>query len=79
MYGAKGIPEDMLRKAASMGVCKINIDSDLRIAMTGVIRQCLTLTPEVFDPRKYLGKSRDVIQKMVEDKIINTLGSNNKN
>lgn len=79
ILGAKGVPENILREAASKGVCKINIDSDIRIAMTGTIRECFALTPEVFDPRKYLGDSRDVIQNMIEDKIINTLGSNNKN
>ena len=51
--GAKGVPEDMLRKAATMAVCKINIDSDIRLAMTANIRECFTNKPEVFDPRTY--------------------------
>ncbi|QRN85075.1 class II fructose-1,6-bisphosphate aldolase [Clostridia bacterium] len=78
MSGAKGVPEDMLRKAASMAVCKINIDSDLRLAMTGTIRKEMAEHPEVFDPRKYLGPSREAIKAMVRHKIVNVLGCNNK-
>lgn len=77
--GAKGVPMDMIRKAATLGVCKVNVDSDIRIAMTASIRECFELTKEVFDPRKYLGKARDEIQSLVESKIINALGSENKN
>lgn len=77
--GAKGVPESMIRKAASLGVCKVNVDSDIRIAMTASIRECFELTKDVFDPRKYLGKAREEIQNLVEDKIINALGSENKN
>lgn len=78
MPGAKGVPEDMLRKAAKMAVCKINIDSDLRLAMTGTIRKFLTENPEVFDPRKYLGPARSAIKELVKNKIVNVLGSNDK-
>lgn len=78
MPGARGVPEDMLRKAASMAVCKINIDSDLRLAMTGSIRKYLNDHPEDFDPRKYLGPARLAIRELVKNKIINVLGSNDK-
>lgn len=76
--GAKGVPEEMLRQASKYGVCKINIDSDIRLAMTANIRETFINSPEVFDPRTYLGKARDAIQSMVERKIINALGSENK-
>ncbi len=76
--GAKGVPEDMLREAAKYGVCKINIDSDIRLAMTANIRQCFEKTPEVFDPRSYLGEARNAVMDMVEHKIVNVLGCNNK-
>ena len=75
MAGAKGVPEDMLRKAASMAVCKINIDSDLRLAMSGPIRKYLAENPKDFDPRKYLGAARSELQALVEHKIKNVLGS----
>lgn len=78
MPDAIGIPEDMLRKAASMAVCKINIDSDLRLAMTGTIRKYLAEHPSEFDPRKYLGPAREAIVGMVKRKIVNVLGSDNK-
>jgi fructose-bisphosphate aldolase class II len=76
--GAKGVPEDMISKAAKMGVCKVNIDTDLRLAMTGTIRKEFTDNPGNFDPRKYLGPARDAIQKMVMHKLdilgnVNTL------
>lgn len=74
MPGAKGVPEDMLRKAASMAVCKINIDSDLRLAMTATIRRIFTESPAEFDPRKYLGPARAEIKKLVKNKLINVLG-----
>ena len=73
--GAKGVTEELLRKAATYGVCKINIDSDIRLAMTANIRECLTNSPEVFDPRVYLGKARESVKEMVKHKIINVLGS----
>lgn len=76
--GAQGVPEDMLRKAAGMSVCKINIDTDLRLAMTASIRECLTNNPSEFDPRKYLGPARDAIKGMVQHKIKNVLGSSSK-
>ncbi len=78
MNDAKGVPEDMLRKAASMAVCKINIDSDLRIAMTAGIRRAFINKPEGFDPRGYLGDARAEVKKAVLHKIINVLGSNDK-
>ncbi len=78
MSGAKGVPEDMLRKAAGMAVCKINIDSDLRLAMTGTIRKEMAEHPDAFDPRKYLGPAREAIKEMVRHKIVNVLGCNNK-
>lgn len=76
--GAKGVPEDLLKKAATMAVCKINIDSDIRLAMTANIRECFEKNPEVFDPRVYLGKAREAVKEMVKHKIINVLGSENK-
>ena len=78
MPGAKGVPEHMLREASGMAVCKVNIDSDLRLAMTGTIRKYMAENPDVFDPRKYLGPARDAIKKMVKHKIINVLGCENK-
>ncbi len=73
---AIGIPEEQLRKAAKMAVCKINIDSDIRLAMTAGIRRTLTNDPAVFDPRGYLTTAREEVKKMVKHKIINVLGSN---
>lgn len=74
MPGAKGVPEEMLRKAASMSVCKINIDSDLRLAMTATIRKVFAENPSEFDPRKYLGPARDEIKKLVKHKLVHVLG-----
>jgi len=71
---AIGIPEDQLRKAARSAVCKINVDSDLRLALTAGIRQHLTQHPEHFDPRQYLAPARDNIKALVEHKIKNVLG-----
>ena len=76
--GARGVPEDMLREAAKMGVCKINIDTDIRLAMTAVIRKEFHDHPENFDPRKYLGPARKAVKEMVQRKIRNVLGSSNK-
>lgn len=73
--GAKGVPEDMLKKAAQMGVCKINIDTDLRLAMTASIREYLAKNPSHFDPRQYLGPAREAIKQMVIHKMRNVLGS----
>lgn len=75
---AIGVPEEMLREAASMAVCKINIDSDLRLAMTAGIRETMAKNPDAFDPRKYFTPSRDYIRDLVKDKIINVLGSDGK-
>ena len=75
---AIGIPEEMLKKAASMSVCKINVDSDLRLAMTAKIRKSLYEHPENFDPRKYLSCARDAITEIVKHKIINVMNSNNR-
>lgn len=76
--GAQGVPEDMLRRAAKLGVCKINIDTDLRLAMTASIREYLILHPEEFDPRSYLSPARSAIKEMVKHKIVDVLGCNNK-
>jgi fructose-bisphosphate aldolase class II len=76
--GAQGVPEAMLERASKLGVCKINIDTDLRLAMTAAIRKYLSEKPEAFDPRKYLGEGRKAIKSMVKHKISNVLGSNNK-
>ena len=76
MPDAIGIPEEELRQAAKMAVCKINIDSDIRLAMTAGIRRVLANQPEVFDPRTYLSVGRDEVQKMVTHKIVDVLGSN---
>ncbi len=73
-----GIPEEQLRKAAASAVCKINIDSDSRLAMTAAIRQVFAEKPGEFDPRKYLGPARDNMQKLYEHKIVEVLGSENK-
>ncbi len=78
MPDAIGIPEEQLRKAASMAVCKINIDSDIRLAMTAGIRRVFTENPSAFDPREYLKVGRDEVKKMVAHKIVNVLGSDNK-
>ncbi|MDR2421294.1 MAG: ketose-bisphosphate aldolase [Oscillospiraceae bacterium] len=76
--GAAGIPEDMLREAARRAVCKINIDSDLRLAMTAGAREALARSPAEFDPRKYLAPGRENIRELVRDKIINVLGCGGK-
>ena len=73
--GAKGIPAEMLRKASSMAVCKINMDTDLRLAMTAAVRKSFGDEPAAFDPRGYLGGGRALIQELVEDKIKNVIGS----
>ncbi len=76
--GAKGVPEDMLRKAAMSGVCKINIDSDIRLAMTANIRRHLAEHPEDFDPRGYLKPAREAVKLMVQHKIKRVLGCSGK-
>lgn len=75
---AIGIPEEQLRKAAKSAVCKINIDSDSRLAMTAAVRQTLAEKPAEFDPRKYLGPARDSMERLYRHKIENVLGSNGK-
>ena len=75
MPDAVGIPESQLREAAKMAVCKINIDSDIRLAMTAGIRRVMTADPAAFDPRAYLKVGRDEVKKMVKHKIENVLGS----
>ena len=75
---AIGVPEDQLRQAAKMAVCKINIDSDLRLAMTAGVRQQLLADPAGFDPRGYLKVGRQYVKDLVKDKILNGLGSNDK-
>ena len=75
---AVGIPEEQLRKAASMAVCKINIDSDIRLALTAGIRRVMSEDPSVFDPRTYLTVARKEVKAMVKHKIVDVLGSNGK-
>lgn len=78
LEAAVGIPEEQLRQAAESAVCKINIDSDGRLAMTAAVREVLNKKPAEFDPRKYLGPARDELKKLYMHKIINVLGSANK-
>lgn len=78
MPDAIGIPESELQKAAKMAVCKINIDSDLRVAFTAAIRKHFTEFPSHFDPRQYLGDARTMMKEMVKHKIVDVLGSANK-
>ena len=82
-YGGKleaavGIPEEQLRQAAESAVCKINIDSDGRLAMTAAVREVFAKKPAEFDPRKYLGPARDELKKLYIHKIVNVLGSADK-
>ena len=76
--GAKGCPDEMLREAGRLGVSKINVDTDLRLAMTAKIRDVFNTEPSAFDPRKYLGAARDLIKETVKHKMENVFGSNNK-
>lgn len=78
MPDAIGIPESQLREAAKLAVCKINIDSDIRLAMTATIRQYLAQHPEHFDPRQYLKPARQAVKDMVAHKMVNVLGSDGK-
>ncbi len=78
MPGAQGVPEELLRKAAKSAVCKINIDSDLRLAMTGTVRKYFAEHPSDFDPRQYLAPARVAIKEMVAHKILNVLGCDGK-
>jgi len=76
--GAKGVPENLLRQAAASGVCKINIDTDIRLAVTAAVRRHLFENPSHFDPRQYLKPARQAVKDMVQHKIRNVLGSSNK-
>ncbi len=76
--GAQGVPEEMIRESTKYGICKVNIDTDLRLAMTAEIRRILIENPSEFDPRKYLGPGRDAITKMVQHKIKNVLNASNR-
>lgn len=76
--GAQGVPEEMIHKATQLGVCKVNIDTDLRLAMTAAVRRELHNDPKNFDPRKFLAPARTAIEDMVRHKIVNVLGSNNR-
>ena len=78
MPGAQGVPEAMLRQAAGLAVCKINVDSDLRLAFTAEVRKHFAENPTHFDPRQYLSPARDAIRDLVRNKIVNVLGSNGK-
>lgn len=78
LKAAVGIPEEQLRKASKSAVCKINIDSDSRLAMTAAVRKTLAEKPAEFDPRKYLGPARDRMKELYKHKIVNVLGSNDK-
>jgi fructose-bisphosphate aldolase class II len=78
MPGAVGVPEDQLRQAARSAVCKINIDSDLRLAMTASVRKYLAEHPDHFDPRQYLKPARDAIKAIVAHKITEVLGCDGK-
>lgn len=76
--GAQGVPEEMIRESTKYGICKVNIDTDLRLAMTAEIRRILIENPSEFDPRKYLGPGRGAITKMVQHKIRNVLNASNQ-
>lgn len=76
--GAKGVPDEILHQASLEGVSKINVDTDLRLAMTGAIREVFNNDPAVFDPRKYMAPARDLIEKTVSHKIRDVFGSSNK-
>ena len=76
--GAKGVPDRILKEASKFGISKINVDTDLRLAMTAGIRKSLYENPSAFDPRKYLIEARNLIKETVKYKIENVFGSNNK-
>ena len=76
--GAKGVPDEILHEASVSGVSKINVDTDLRLAMTAAIRKEFSEEPNVFDPRKYLKPARDLIKETVEHKMKDVFGSSNK-
>ena len=76
--GAKGVPDEILKEASTSGVSKINVDTDLRLALTGGIRKVLAEEPSAFDPRKYLTPARELVKETVKHKIIDVFGSSNK-
>ena len=76
--GAKGVPDEILHEASISGVSKINVDTDLRLAMTGAIRRVFSEEPSAFDPRKYLGAGRDEVKNAVQHKIRDVFGCSNK-
>ena len=76
--GAKGVPDEILREASQSGVSKINVDTDLRLALTGGIRKVLVEEPGAFDPRKYLTPARELVKETVKHKMVNVFGSSNK-
>ena len=76
--GAKGVPEDMITEAAKYGICKVNVDTDLRLAMTAEVRKFIQENPSEFDPRKYLGPGRDAIKSMVQHKVRDVLKASNQ-
>ena len=76
--GAKGVPDEIFHEASVSGVSKINVDTDLRLAMTAGIRKVFAEDPSAFDPRKYLTPARDLIKETVKHKMENVFGSNNK-
>ena len=76
--GAKGVPDEMLNEASKLGICKVNVDTDLRLAITGAIRETLSTKPEIFDPRKYLSSARNLMKETVKHKIVNVFESNDK-
>ena len=76
--GAKWVPDEILNEASISGVSKINVDTDLRLAMTAGIRKTFVENPNVFDPRKYLGEARELIKETVKHKIVDVFGSANK-
>ena len=78
IQGSKGVPDEILREASSSGVSKINVDTDLRLAMTAGIRKVFAEDKSAFDPRKYLTPARDLIKETVKHKIVNVFGSNDK-
>ena len=76
--GAKGVPDEMLMEAGKLGVSKINVDTDLRLAMTAGIRKVFVEEPNAFDPRKYLTPARELIKETVKHKMVNVFGSSDK-
>ena len=76
--GAKGVPDEILNEASKSGVSKINVDTDLRLAMTGAIRKVFSEEPNAFDPRAYLKPARELIKETVKHKMIDVFGSSNK-